>query len=147
MSTVIEGIYKQAGQEDKRIPLAVDDQGRLATTATSTVSSEVEIKNDSGNPIPVNAISRSCVGRQTIALTTSAVSTLTVPQNAVSCYIQADGASSVSLTLDGVTAPTATVGLRLDDGVFFYVDSDLTSVKLIARTANTNVQVCYFNKV
>lgn len=147
MSTVIEGVYKQAGQPDTILPLAVDAQGRLATTATATISSEVEITNESGNPIPVNAVQRNCVGRQTLAVSNSAVMTLTVPAGAVACYIQVDGASSVSMTLDGTTAPTATVGLRLDDGVFFYVDSVLANVKLIARTASVNVQVCYFNKV
>lgn len=146
MSTVIEGVYKQAGQPDTILPLAVDAQGRLATTATATVSSEVEISNDSGNPIPVNAVQRNCVGRQTLTVSNSAVSTLTVPAGAVACYIQVDGASSVSMTLDG-TAPTASVGLRLDDGVFFYVDSVLANVKLIARTTSVSVQVCYFNKV
>jgi len=145
MSTVIEGVYKQAGQPDTILPLAVDAQGRLATTATATVSSEVEISNGAGNPIPVSVPVRNCVGRQTLSVTTAAVSTLTVPAGAVAAMIQADG-NAVSLTLDGTTAPTATVGLRIDDGVFFYVDSVLANVKLIARTATTNVQVCYFDK-
>jgi hypothetical protein len=53
MSELALGVYKQAGQPDELIPLAVDQQGRLQTTATATVSSEVEIKNDAGNPVAV----------------------------------------------------------------------------------------------
>lgn len=105
------------------VPVQADDQGRISV-AMST---------------------RNCVGRQTLSVTTAAVATLTVPANAVSAMIQADG-NTVSMTLDGATAPTATVGLRIDDGVMFYVDTALSGVKLIARTATTNVQVCYFDK-
>ena len=144
MSTVIEGVYKQVGQADTILPLAVDSTGRLQTTATATVSSEVEIKNDSGNPVPISATARSCLGRQTISVTTGAVVTLTVPANSAAAMIQADG-NSVSITLDGTT-PTSTVGMRIDDGIFFYVDTALANVKLIARTATTNVQVAYFDK-
>ena len=93
----------------------------------------------------VSANTRTCVGRQTISVTTGAVSTLTVPAGANAALIQADG-SSVSITLDGTTNPTASVGLRLDDGAMFNVDSSLSAVKLIARTATTNVQICYFDK-
>jgi hypothetical protein len=98
----------------------------------------------SDNPVPVMASPRTCVGRQTLSVTTGAVATLTVPTNAVACAIQADG-NSVSITLDG-TNPTSTIGSRIDDGVFYYVDTSLAAVKLIARTATTNVQVVYFNK-
>lgn len=93
----------------------------------------------------VSANTRNCVGRQTISVTTGAVVTLTVPAGANAALIQADG-YAVSMTLDGVTAPTASVGMRLDDGVIFAVDSALANVKLIARTNTTNVQVCYFDK-
>lgn len=96
------------------------------------------------NPMPVAAAPRTCLGRQTIAVTTGAVSTLTVPSGAVSAAIQADG-SSISITLEG-TNPTATVGTRIDDGVIYNVDSALASVKMIARSAGTNVQVAYFDK-
>lgn len=88
---------------------------------------------------------RSVLGRQTLAVTTGAVATLTVPANAKAAEIQADG-YSVSITLDGTTAPTATVGTRIDDGQIYAVYSTLANVKLIARTNNTNVQVVYFDK-
>ena len=147
MSAVIEGVYKQVGLADSYVPISVDSQGRINTTSTAVVSSEVEIKNDSGNPLPINAVQRTCLGRQTLSVTTAAVATLTVPANAVAASIQVDGGSSVSITLDGVTTPTSSIGSRLDDGVFYYVDTPLASVKLIARTATTNVQVAYFDKV
>ena len=94
--------------------------------------------------VVVSASPRTCLGRQTISVTTGAVSTLTPPVGAVAAMIQADG-SAVSITLEG-TAPTATVGSRIDDGVFYYVDTALSSVKLIARSTTTNVQVAYFDK-
>jgi hypothetical protein len=101
---------------------------------------------DQSNPLPVSASARTCLGRQTLSVTTGAVATLTAPQGAVAALLQVDGGSSVSLTLDGVTAPTASVGLRLDDGVMHYVDTALAGVKLIARTATVNVQIAYFDR-
>lgn len=144
MSIVFEGVYQQVGQADTVLPVKVDSTGRLETTATAVVSSEVEIKNDSGNPVPVQASARTCLGRQTLSVTTGAVATLAVPVGAVAALIQADG-NAVSITLDSTT-PTSTVGQRIDDGVFYYVDTSLANVKLIARTATTNVQVAYFDK-
>lgn len=87
---------------------------------------------------------RNCVGRQALDVTTGAVATLTVPAGAVAAAIQADG-SAISITLEG-TAPSATVGTRIDDGVIYYVDTALANVKLIARQATTKVQVVYFDK-
>lgn len=113
-------------------------------TIGNVTVSNVEISNDAGNPIPIQLNTRNCVGRQTLSVTTGAVVTLNKPVGAVSASIQADG-SAVSLTLDGTT-PTNTVGSRIDDGVFYYVDTSLDLVKLIARTATTNVQVAYFDK-
>lgn len=106
---------------------------------------EVEVKSDIGNPLPVSATARNCVGRQTLSVTTGAVATLTPPAGAVAALIQADG-SAVSITLEG-TNPTANLGMRIDDGVLFYVDTNLANVKLIARQATTNVHVAYFDKV
>lgn len=95
-------------------------------------------------PIPVAASPRSCVGRQTLDVTTGIVMTLAVPVGAVAAAIQADG-SAISITLEG-TAPSATVGTRIDDGVIYYVDTSLANVKMIARAASTKVQVVYFDK-
>lgn len=144
MSIVFEGVYQQVGQADTVLPVKVDSTGRLETTATAVVSSEVEIKNDTGNPVPVQASARTCLGHQTLSVTTGAVATLAVPVGAVAALIQADG-NAVSITLDSTT-PTSTVGQRIDDGVFYYADTSLANVKLIARSATTNVQVAYFDK-
>ena len=118
--------------------------GNVTITGPITASNEVEITNETGNPIPVSAAPRLCVGRQTLSVTAGAVATLTVPAGAVAAMIQADG-GAVSVTLDG-TAPTSSIGSRIDDGTFYYVDTALASVKLISRGATTNVQVVYFNK-
>ncbi len=88
---------------------------------------------------------RNCIGSQLISVTTGATSSLTVPNGAYSAIIQPDGAS-ISITQDG-TAPTATTGLRIDDGVLYPVDSLLSSVSMIARTITTNVQVLYFDRI
>ena len=117
----------------------------IGTVTVDQVTGEVEIKNDTGSPVPVNAVNRNCVGRQTLSVTTGAVSTLTIPGGAASALIQSDG-SAISITFDGVTAPTATIGVKIDDGMFQYVDTPLANVKMIARSATTNVQVVYYDK-
>lgn len=96
------------------------------------------------SPVPVSASTRQCVGRQTLILTAGVVTTLTVPGGAVAAAIQADG-NTVRCTLDGATAPSATVGTRIDDGVIYYVDTALANVKLLAPTA-CSAQVVYFDK-
>ncbi len=167
-------------------PLRTTDLSATTITGPVTVANEVEIKNDSGSPVPVSgaaaagsapsspplsvsgvdggglkrhfltdpngsqsvfAAARNCVGRQTITgLSSSSHATLTIPSGAVSAMIQADG-GQVRITLDGSTNPTATVGQRIDDGIFFYVDTALASVKLIAQSGSTtNVQITYFDK-
>lgn len=100
----------------------------------------------SPGPASITPAPRQCLGDQTLSVTTSAVATLTVPPGALGAILQVDGNSSVSMTLSGVTNPTATVGLRLDDGVMFYADSNLFNVKMIARTGTVNVQVSYFDR-
>lgn len=77
MSTVVEGVYKQVGQADTVLPLAVDSEGRLQTTTTAVVSSEVEIKNDAGNAVPTEPLGIPTVARQIIVSTVSASATLT----------------------------------------------------------------------
>lgn len=94
--------------------------------------------------VPVSAAARTCTGRQTLALAAGVVTTLTVPGSSLAAAIQADG-NTVRVTLDGVTAPSATVGTRIDDGVIYYVDTALANVKLFAAVACA-VQVAYFDK-
>ena len=111
-----------------------------------SVGTSVEISNDTGNPIPVDTTQRTCLGMQKLSVTTSAVSTLTVPTGALGALIQADG-STVYVTLDTTSTPDSSTGIRLDDGQLLYIDSSLQQVKLIAKTQATIVQVAYFNKV
>lgn len=95
-------------------------------------------------PVPVSASTRQCVGRQTLTLVAGTVTPLTVPLGAVAAAIQADG-NTIRCTLDGATAPSATVGTRIDDGVIYYVDTSLANVKLLAPVACT-AQIVYFDK-
>lgn len=111
-----------------------------------SVGTSVEISNDTGNPIPVDTTQRTCLGMQKLSVTTSGVSTLTVPTGALGAVIQADG-STVYVTLDTASTPDSSTGIRLDDGQLLYIDSSLQQVKLIAKTQATLVQVAYFNKV
>lgn len=109
-----------------------------------TADGRLKIAAGEGQSLPVSAAVRACLGCQTLSVTTGAVVSLTPPAGAVAAMIQADGAA-VSMTLDG-TNPTATVGTRIDDGVILHIDSVLSAVRLIARSATTNVQVAYFDK-
>lgn len=84
MSTLALGVYQQAGQEDRTIPLAVDSQGRLQTTATATVSSEVEIKNDVGNPVITENLGTPGVARQVTVTVASANTALTATVTRIS---------------------------------------------------------------
>lgn len=97
----------------------------------------------SGVTQPVSAVTRACVGRETIALAAAGTASLTVPVGAVAAHVQADGAS-IRIRLDG-QAPTATVGTRLDDGVIYPVDTSLAGVRLYGVGA-CNVQVVYFDR-
>ncbi|GLT22693.1 hypothetical protein GCM10007933_21530 [Zoogloea oryzae] len=93
--------------------------------------------------LAVSATARACVGRQTITIAAGSIVTLTPPGGAVAAHIQADGAT-VRITLEG-TAPSATTGTRIDDGVIYPVDTSLAAVKLFSATACA-VQVGYFDK-
>lgn len=109
---------------------------------TSAASLPVVLASDQAT-VPVAATARTCTGRQTLALTANVVTTLTVPANSVAAAIQADG-NTIRITLSG-SDPTATVGTRIDDGVIYYVDTALASVKLFAAVA-CSAQVAYFDK-
>lgn len=92
---------------------------------------------------PVSAVTRACLGRQTIALVAGTVTPLTVPAGAVACDVQADG-NTIRVTLNG-TDPSATVGTRIDDGVIYPISTPLASVKLLAPVA-CSAQVVYFDR-
>lgn len=119
--------------------------GRLPASLgakTSAASLPVVIASDQA-AVSVVAKARACTGRQTIPLSAGVVTTLTVPADSVAAAIQADG-NTIRVTLSG-TDPTATVGTRIDDGVIYYVDTALASVKLLAPVA-CSAQVVYFDK-
>ena len=130
-------------------PMAVEIVGASNVTLTGpvTVSNTVEITNDEGNAIPISAQSRTCLGTQMLtSLSTSTPASLTVPTGAVCADIQADG-GTVRMRRDA-TAPTATTGWRIDDGLSVTVDSVLADVRLLAVSGTTtNVQICYFDRV
>lgn len=109
---------------------------------TSAASLPVVIASDQA-AVPVNASARNCVGAQTINLAAGVVATLNVAAGAVAAQIQADG-NTVRITQDG-SAPSATVGTRIDDGVIYYVDTSLAAVKLFASVA-CSARVVYFDK-
>lgn len=122
-----------------------------AATATNQTTANTSLNSiDTKTPalvsgaVPITASARTCVGRQTITLTSGVVAILTVPVGAIAAIIQADGAT-VRVTQDGTTTPTSTVGMRIDDGVMYPIDTSLSSVKLLSQN-NCSVQVCYFDK-
>ena len=129
-----------------------DSSGALVVSGTVSGGASGGASGGSGltdaqlraSPVPVSASTRQCVGRQTLILTAGVVTTLTVPGGAVAAASQADG-NTVRCTLDGATAPSSTVGTRIDDGVIYYVDTALANVKLLAPVACT-AQIVYFDK-
>jgi hypothetical protein len=102
-------------------------------------------------PVPVSVPARICLGtaRLTIPLTSvtlaGATGGIAIPAGAVTAEIQADG-GTVRMRRDG-TAPTATLGYRLEDGLEKVVDSTLADVRLIAQGGACFVNVAYFNQV
>ncbi len=94
----------------------------------------------------VQAEKRVCCGTQMItSLSASTAASLTVPTGALTAEIQADG-GVVRMRRDA-TAPTATQGWRLDDGMSITVDSTLSDVRLLAQSGTTtNVQVAFFDR-
>lgn len=172
-STDVSALNKETTQQDVRTAVmnldadigAKDDAAAASDTGASSIVSLLKRSlqrwttlleripalvsgripvDGSGVTQPVSAVARACVGRQTLALVAGTVTPLTVPNGAVAAAIQADG-NTVRCTLDGGTAPSATVGTRIDDGVIYYVDTALANVKLLAPVA-CSAQVVYFDK-
>lgn len=115
----------------------------------SVVGGETPSRVSESSPLPVAAQTRTCLGGQMFTgLSSVTADLLTVPSGAVVADIQADG-GPIRIRRDGsTTAPTTTLGWRIDDGASITVDSILVNVRLIAASgAPTNVQVAYFDKV
>lgn len=115
-----------------------------ASSGTTAGLTDAQLRAEA---IPISAQSRTCLGTQILtALSTSTAASLTVPTGAVCADIQADG-GTVRMRRDA-TAPTATQGWRIDDGLSVTVDSVLASVRLLAVSGtSTNVQICFYDRV
>lgn len=120
----------------------VTNTGNINTKLPTQVGGRVPV-DGSGVTQPVSAVVRACTGRQSLVLTAATVTSLTVPGGSVACSIQADG-NTVRVTQDA-SAPSATAGVRVDDGVVYYIDTDLANVRVFAPIA-CSVQVTYFDK-
>ncbi len=112
-----------AGDLSKMVPLMVDARGRVVIAPDQRVP-----------------LGHECF----VAPVSGAPASLTPPPGAKCAVVQADGAP-LSITLDGVLAPTATVGRRIDDGGELVIDSDLTKVRIFGR-GTANVQITYFDR-
>jgi len=137
-------LTKEATQLQVRDELvSIDNKTPALVGGAVPVAGPVTDAQLRATPVPVNAATRACVGRETIAIAAAGTASLTVPVGAVAAHVQADGAT-IRIRLDG-QAPTATVGTRLDDGVIYPVDSTLAGVRLYGVGA-CNVQVVYFDR-
>lgn len=103
----------------------------------------------SHNSIPAVAITpRACTGQQTITVPAGTGAPLAsllssgIPQDAVTCEIQADG-GIVRIGLAGAMV-TPSTGFRLDDGAARLIDSELAAVTLVADGASTVPAVAAF---
>lgn len=121
-----------------------DAQLRAAALPVSGPLTDAQLR---ATDVPVKVSPRVCLGTQFVAaLSASNAISLTVPNGAVTAEIQADG-GTVRMRRDA-TAPTATQGWRIDDGLSVVVDSVLSSVRLLAQSGTTtNVQITYFDRV
>ena len=143
MSTVFEGVYSQVGQADVLLPVKVDSTGRLETTATAVVSSEVEIKNDSGNPVPTEPLGIPSVARQLAVTATSASVALTTTCKRIS--IRARGADMRYVVGTGAQTANATTSHfigqdeRLDIAV--PLGATIAAIRESAATANGSLAI------
>lgn len=143
MSTLALGVYQQAGQADQTIPLAVDSQGRLQTTATATVSSEVEIKNDLGNPVITENLGTPGVARQVTVTVASANTALTATVTRISIKARAcDMRFMVGAVAQAAVATTShfiEAGERLDIAV--PLNANIAVIRDSAATADGTLYI------
>jgi len=140
MSTLALGVYQQAGQEDQTIPLAVDSQGRLQTTATATtaVSSEVVIKNGLGNPVITENLGTPGVARQVTVTVASANTALTATVTRISIKAHTCDmrfmVGAVAQAAGATTSHFIEAGERLDIAV--PLNANIAVIRDSAATAN-----------
>lgn len=100
---------------------------------------------------PIQVTARLCVGRATFTLPAATVKTLaevaggSLPAGAVAARIQADG-GVIRITSDGATNPSNTVGFRIDDGVFYDIDTALSAIKVLSQ-AGCTIQAKFYDRV
>lgn len=117
---LIEGVKLSDGTI---LPLAVDDSGKLIISGDITIGDitldNVEIANDSGNPVPVNGTVALGAGTAAIGKLTAAPG-LDIPSHDAIALSYTDGnLTGVVYSLDGDTVATLTLA---------YTDGNLTSV-------------------
>ena len=140
MSIVIEGVYKASGQPDVLVPVKVDATGRLETTATATVSSEVEIKNDTGNAIPTEPLGLPTQAWQLAVTATAASQVLTSGVKRIS--IKARGCDirySISGAASATTSHFIEAGERLDIRV--NAGTTISAIRDSAATVNGSLAI------
>lgn len=94
-------------------------------------------------PFQANAVTG---GQYALAVSSSSVTTLTVPGTATHCWVSVDpSANTVRFTRDG-TAPTTSVGHALVAGDNVELDN-LSNLRFIATTGTSTIQVSYHRYV
>ena len=143
------GEDKQFSKVDK--PLWVKGTGDLA------IFSFIESVDPIGSPtgssplVTITVPTRNVLGRATLTLNVTPVSLanatggISVPSNALAILMQADG-GVVRFTTDS-SNPTETIGMRLDDGVFMSIDTNLADIRVRAQTGTCRLQILYLDKV
>ena len=139
---LIEGVKLSNGQV---LPIAVDDDGKLIISGDITIGDitldNVEISNDSGNPIPTNPAGLTALGYQQITSLASATA-LTVPVGATVAVIQAES-QSIRWRDDG-TNPTTSVGMVLSAGESVFFTGSLSTFKAIEVAASAKLNISYY---
>lgn len=131
-------LYKSNGDGSYSLGVAITNTEPVYVN----VGAQVEVNNDTGNPLPVQAPQRQCLGHESLVVTTTA-SSLTVPTNAQAALLQCDG-EDLMVTLDNTT-PTSTLGYKLQDTQTLYVDTQLALVKVVAKSTASRLQVIYYS--
>ncbi len=114
----------------------------IKTTATATISSEVEISNDSGNPIPVRAAGAATIANSSVASSASSVTVLASNANRRGATIFNDSTQVLYLSLAGGTASTTNYSVQIPAGGYYEVPFNITTILTgIWASANGNARV------
>jgi hypothetical protein len=133
------------GSRQVQAILTTAGSGSFNVAATGTIASRHSgVTQDNPNDLRAHTSPDNLtpMGYQQIALSTTSVSTLTVPAGARIAVIQAEG-GTVRWRDDG-TAPTASVGMILSQNSELDYDGSLSSIQLIAVVAGALADVSYY---